>query len=114
MLSVDEARDAASLLYLGDHMKGHCSLTGGLGSVDLNDPALRDSAQSEGYIKAQGARGNCLNIHLNGRISELHHSSLPVLFLDLQQRRVQRLLLLFNIYTHLISSKLRTFVLAIV
>ena len=114
VLSINESRNSAPLLHFSDHVERHCCLTGRLRSVDLNDPALGNAAQSESNVKAQGSCGDRLNIHLNGGISELHNSSLTVLFLDLQECCVQCLLLLFIIYTHLISSKLRTFVLVLV
>ena len=106
VLRVDEACDAAPLLHFRDHVQGHGRLTGGLRSVDLNDPSLGNTAKAEGDIKAQGACGNGLDIHLNGRVAKFHDCSLAVLLLNLQKGRVKRLLLLVIIYAHLISSKI--------
>ena len=92
VLRVDEARDTAPPLDLGDHVQGDGGLTGGFGTVDLDDPAAGDAAQSQGDIQAQGPGRDGLHIHLGGGVAELHDRALAELLLYLGQRRVQRLL----------------------
>jgi hypothetical protein len=57
MFRIDESSLPARLLRLGDDMESECGLARGLGTVDLNDPAARNTAYAEGYVKAKGARG---------------------------------------------------------
>ena len=56
MFRIDESGLPACLLRLGDDMESECGLARGLGTVDLNDPAARNAAYAEGYVKAKGAR----------------------------------------------------------
>ena len=64
-------------------MQGDSCLTGGLGSVDFDDPAARDSAQAKSDIKTQGSGGNRLDIKLCGGVAELHDRAFAKLFLYL-------------------------------
>ena len=54
-LGIDEAADAAGLLGLGDGMEGERRLARGFRPVNLDDPALWQTADPEGDIKTQRA-----------------------------------------------------------
>ena len=73
MLCIDKSSDTASLLYFCHHMQGNRRLTTGLRSVYLDDSSLRNTAQSQCNIQAQGAGRNRLYIHIRTRITQLHH-----------------------------------------
>ena len=90
MLCVDKSGDSAVFLYFCDHMQGNRCLTTGFRSVDLDDTSLRDSAQSQCNIQAQGTGRDRLHIHLRGRVAELHHCSLAIFFFKLCNRCVER------------------------
>ena len=73
MLSVDKSGDPTALLYFRYHMESDRRLTTGLRSVYLDDSSLRNTAQSQCNIQAQGAGRNRLYIHIRTRITQLHH-----------------------------------------
>ena len=88
MLCVNEACNAPALLHLCHHVQGDRGLTGRLRSIYLYNPALGNSAQSQGYIQADGAGGHCLNIHICSGIPQLHDGSFSVCLLNLGQGSV--------------------------
>ena len=90
MLRVDKSGDSSVFLYFCDHMQGNRRLTTGFRSVNLDDTSLRDSAQSQCNIQAQGTGRDRLHIHLRGRVTELHHCSLAIFFFKLCNRCVER------------------------
>ena len=100
VLGVNKAGDAAPFLHFRDHMQGHGRLTGGFRSVDLNDPASWNAAQSQSDIQAQGTGGRCFHFHHGRGISQFHHRAFAVLFLYLRDRRVKRFKLLVMIHCH--------------
>ncbi len=51
MLHVDESADAAELLGFGDDMLTDGGLAGGLGAIDFDDAAARQSAHAQSDIK---------------------------------------------------------------
>ena len=84
VLSVDEGRVATSLLGVGDSVQGDRRLTGGLGSVDLDDTAAREASDAEGDVEGKGTRGD----HLDGRaivIAQAHDGALAELLINLRQ-----------------------------
>ena len=101
MLRVDEACDAAPLLYLGHHVQCHRGLTGGLRTVDLDHPASGNAAQAQGDIQAQGAGGYGLNVHIAAGISQLHNGAFAEISLDLFDRGIQRPHLVILVDCHL-------------
>ena len=56
VLGVDEGRDPALCLHLGDGVQGEGGLAGRLVAEDLHDPAARVAAHAERAIEAHGAR----------------------------------------------------------
>ena len=67
VLGVDEGRDAAGLLGLGDDVQGEGGLAGGLRAVDLDDAAARHAADAERDVEGDGAGGDGLDLHLRRR-----------------------------------------------
>ena len=92
MFRIYESCYTVSLLDFCDHMKCHSGLTAGFGSVDLYDPALRNSSESQCYIQAQAAGGYGLDIHMSAFITELHNGALTEILLNLCKCRLQCLL----------------------
>ena len=53
VLGVDEGTGRALLLCLGNHRQGQGGLAGGLGTVDLDNPATGQTADAQGDIQSQ-------------------------------------------------------------
>ena len=100
MLCVDKACNTASLLNLRDHVKGHRGLTAGFRSINLNDSALRNAAQSQGDIQTQRPCRRSLNVHCIGGIPQLHDGPFAELLLNLAECSLQCLLFLFSLHSH--------------
>ena len=98
MLCVDKAGNSASLLDFCDHMQGNSGLTGGFGTIDLDDPSLGNTAQAQGNVQGQAAGGCRLYVHGISGIAQLHDRALAVLFLDLYYGSIQSLLFIFTIH----------------
>ncbi len=91
VLGVDERRDAAALLGVGDGVEGEGGLAGGLRPVDLDDAAAREAADAEGDVEGDRPGGD----HLDGRarlVAEAHDGALAELPLDLGERGLEGLL----------------------
>ena len=91
VLGVDERRDAAGALRVGDRVQGQRRLTRRLRSVDLDDAAARETADAERDIEGDRAGGH----DLDGSAlvaAEAHHRALPELPVDLGEGRFQGLL----------------------
>ena len=58
VLGVDERRDAAGALGVGDGVQRERGLAGGLRAVDLDDAAAREAADAERDIQCDGAGGD--------------------------------------------------------
>ena len=56
VLGVDERRDAAALLRLGDDVERERRLAGGLRPEDLDDAAARDAADAERDVERDASR----------------------------------------------------------
>ena len=90
MLRVDERRDAARLLRVGDRVQRDRGLAGALRAVDLDDPAAREAADAQRDVERDGAGRD----RLDGRpdvVTEPHHRALAELAVDLRESRVERL-----------------------
>ena len=98
MLGIDKSGDASPLLHLGYHVERHGGLTAGFRAVDLNDTPLGNPAKPQSDVKAQGACGDSLNIHIRSGIPQLHHRTLAVRLLDLCYGALQRLQLFFSVH----------------
>ena len=53
MFGVDKGADPALLLAFGHHMQRQRGLARAFGAVDLNDPALRQTADAQGDIQTE-------------------------------------------------------------
>ena len=90
MLGINERSVAAGLLGARDRVQGNRRLTGGFGSVDLDDAAARKATDSEGDVEGEGAGRD----HLDGGtvvVTQSHDRALAELFIDLRERHFERL-----------------------
>ena len=90
VLRVDERRDAAATLCIGDRVERDRGLARGLGPVDLDDTAARESADAERNVKRNGPARD----HLDwGALvaAESHDRPFTELPIDLRQCRLERL-----------------------
>ena len=90
VLGVDHGGDAALLLRFGDGVDGERGLAAGLRSVDLNDAPARITADAQGMVEGYRAARDDLHVPLR-LVSQLHDRALSIIFLDLVDRRLQRL-----------------------
>src|SRR3954469_23969845 len=90
MLGVDERRDPAAPLRVGDRVQRNGRLAARLRTVDLDDPATGQATDAEGDIERNGPGGDHLD-RRPGLVTETHDRALAVLPLDLRERRCQRL-----------------------
>jgi hypothetical protein len=91
VLGVDVGRGAAQLLGLGHHVQAQGRLARGLGPVNFNDAAARQSADAQDHVQRQGARGDHVHLHLGRLFAQLHNGLFAVLFLDGGHGQLQRL-----------------------
>ena len=96
MLGVHESAGGAFFLGLGNGAQGQRGLTGGLRTIDFDDPAFRQAADAQGDIQPQGAGGNGGNA-LALLVAHAHHRTFTELALDLRQRRRQCLTLVAHL-----------------
>jgi hypothetical protein len=85
VLRVDEGRDAAGPLGVGDGVQRERGLAGGLRAVDLDDAAAREAADAEGHVQRDGAGGD----DGDGRAlvaAQAHDRALAELTVDLGER----------------------------
>jgi hypothetical protein len=105
VLGVDVGRHSTRFLRVGDDVEAERCLAARFGTVDLGDAAAWDSADADRGVEVDRAGGD--RIHSNARISasHLHDCALAVILLDLGDRQVQRLLLVFlhRLRSHLIT-----------
>src|SRR4051812_42895033 len=90
MLGVDERGDATAPLRVGDRVQRHCRLTAGLWTVDLDDPAARQSADAERDVEADGAGRDHLN-RCPRVIAEAHDRAVAVVLTNLRECGIERL-----------------------
>ena len=93
VLGVDERRDAAGLLRVGDRVQGDGGLAEALRAVDLDDPAAGQAADAEGDVEGDRPGRDDLDRgpHV---VAEAHDGTLAVLLLDLGHDRGQGLVAL--------------------
>jgi len=84
VLGVDERRQAAGGLCVGDDVQCERCLSGRLRAVDLDHPAAGHPSDSERGVERDRAAGN--HVHPDLRpFTQPHHGTLPELPLDLTQ-----------------------------
>ena len=85
MLSVNECRDTAVLLSLSNHVEGNGGFTGRFRAVDFDDTATGNTANPQGDVQRQDARGDDFHIHPGLSIPQTHYRTFAkVLFYFLQ------------------------------
>ena len=99
VLGVDVGADAAVALRLRDDVHGECGLARRLGPVDLDDPPSRQTADAEGEVEREGARGDGLDRH-RPLLAHPHDGALAELLVDLGQRHVEGLLTIVPVAAH--------------
>ena len=92
VLGIDESRDTASLLRFRHCVESERGLAGTFRTINLDDAALRQTANTQGNIQPQRTGGNRFDIHVR-TLAELHHGALAECLVDLAQRGLNGLLL---------------------
>ena len=100
VLDVDERDVAAVFLTFGNTVQGERRLTGGLGTVDLHDPAARQTADTQCDIQGKGAGRDVLHVHVF-IFAQAHDRALAKLLFKLLDRCVQRCLLVNDLVCRL-------------
>ena len=90
VLRVDEGRDAAGLLRVGDGMQRQARLAAALRPVDLDDPAPGEAADPERYVQGDRTGGDDLDRGASF-VTEPHDGATAELPFDLRERGLQRL-----------------------
>ncbi len=88
VLGVDERRDAAGGLGVGDRVQRDGGLTRGFRAVDLDDPAARQAADAERHVQGDRAGGDDRD-RLAHLVAEPHHRAFAVVLLDLRERQLE-------------------------
>ena len=91
VLGVDEGRDAALALGLGDHVEGDRGLARTLGPEDLDDAPARDASDPQRDVERHGTGGDDADPGAHGVLAQLHDGALTELLLDLLERDVEHL-----------------------
>ena len=88
MLDVDERRQAAALLGLGDDRKGERRFARRFRPINFDDAASRKSTDSERAIDQDVAGRNDIDVD-NCRVTEPHNSAVAIVLRDLLQRELE-------------------------
>ncbi len=88
VLGVDEGGDSSLLLRLGGDMQGQGGFPGGFRAEDLDDPAARYAADSQGDVQAQRTGGDRLHAGQYGVFAQAHDAAFAELLLDLPHGQV--------------------------
>src|SRR5918999_3732310 len=91
VLGVDEGRDAALALCVGDRVQRDTRLSGTLGSEYLHDAAAGQAADAESDVEGDGAGRDHLDRH-SGLVAHAHDGALAELALDLGECGLESLL----------------------
>ena len=92
MLCVDECRNAASLLRLGNHVQRDRRLARRLGTEHLDDASARNATNAKCDIERQDPRGDHLDVHVRLGFTEAHDRALAMRLLDVPQSILECLL----------------------
>src|SRR5581483_8199683 len=106
VLGVDEGRDAATLLRLGDELERERRLARRLGAVDLDNPASGNPADAEGDVQPERARRQTRDVLGERLLAQLHDGALAELLLDLTDGEVDSSLAI-HIDAHVTPSPAR-------
>jgi hypothetical protein len=84
MLGVDERRDAAGCLRIGNGVQGDGGLTRRLRAIDLDDAATWQAADAKGDVEGDRS-GRDDRDRLTHLFAEAHHRALAMTLLDLSE-----------------------------
>ena len=88
VLGVDERRDAAGRLGVGHRVQRDGGFTGGFRTIDLDDPAAREPADSERHVQGDRAGGDDGD-RLAYLVAKAHHRTFAVTLLDLRESQLE-------------------------
>ena len=92
MLCVDECRNAAGLLRLGNHVQRDRRLARRLGTKHLDDASARNAANTKCDIERQYPRGDHFDVHVRLGFTKAHDRALAMRLLDVPQSILECLL----------------------
>ena len=84
MLSIDKCSNTACLLNFSCNVERNRSLTGRFRTVDLNDSALRNAADTERNVKTYGTCRDIFHLHIC-IVAQTHDSAFTVVLFDFCQ-----------------------------
>ena len=93
VLDVDESREAATLLGLGDGGKGESGFSGAFRAVNLDDTATGEAADAEGAVDENVARRDRIH-RRNGGVSQATNGFAAIVLLDLLEGEIEALIAL--------------------
>ena len=82
MLGVNERRQPAGLLRVGDDVQHQRGFAGGFRPENFHHAAARDAADAERQVHRQRAGGNDLDFDLRPRVAQAHDAAFAVTFGD--------------------------------
>ena len=88
VLDVDEGREAAALLRLGDDGEREGRFAGGFRAEDFHDAPARKAADAERAVDEDVARGDDLDVHLRA-IAEAHDRAVAEVLGDLLDGEIE-------------------------
>ena len=91
VLGINDGRDAASLLDVGDRVQRKRRLAGALRAVDLHDAPTRQTANAEGDVEGNGSGRDDLD-GCAALLTQAHDRALAELALDLGEGGIKCLL----------------------
>src|SRR5687767_15986008 len=89
MLGVDEGHKAPGFLGFGDHVQRDGRFSRAFRPIDLDDPALWESAYAEREIEGKRTGRDHIDPRMQVLVTEAHDCTLAVSFLDLLHRHVR-------------------------
>ena len=96
VLGIDKCHNATHCLGLGQDLERKRRLTGGLGTVNLDDTATRHAADTQRGIECQSARRDGLDLELGATVAVPHDGTLAKFLLDLGLGGGDHLIALFT------------------
>ena len=82
VLGVDEGRDAALFLALGDRMEGQSRLAARLRAIDLDDAAPRIAPDAQREVEGNRPARDDRHLDFGGGIPQTHDRALSISFLN--------------------------------
>ena len=89
VFGVNERREAAGLLRVGDDVQHQRGFAGGFRAENFHDAPARNAADAEREVNRQAAGRDDLDFHLRPRVAEAHDRAVAVGFGDGRDRGIQ-------------------------